>query len=196
MSVSSLISQFSKASSLTESTPPQTPDSSQRGSLGRRHYSTSSIGSSRSESPVSCGTHSPRPDDTPTRHMSIGNDSTRPQKRLTSITEDKIRMFNSRCVSSTEGTDGPPRSRSKTVPSRQMSAGSNDIGRETELKVPARRQLSAPGSGSRGRSPSPFRLPGMASSGKRRREGRESSGRKGPLWCSHLIIHVMPSCIY
>lgn len=169
MSVSALISRFS---SLTDSPPPSPGINPRNSGVSRRHYSTGSAGSSRSESPASSGTHSPHLDNsgTPTRHMSAGNGSgdvgNSRARVLASITEDKIRMFNSRCEDSNKDTtDGlPPGSTPKAIASRQMSTGCV-IGREgdTALKVPARRQLSAPGLGSRGRSPSPFRLPGMAS---------------------------------
>lgn len=155
MSVSALISQFSNASTSTDS-PPQSPDIVTRGSISRRHYSTSSVGSSRSDSPSSCRSNSPQ-----NRHMSVGNDS-KPKLRLGKIAEDRIRMFNSQCQSA-ESTDGPPLSPSgKRTARRQLSAGSNE---PVGLKVPARRQLSAgnssPGLGTQ-RSTSPFRLPGLA----------------------------------
>lgn len=157
MSVSALISQFSNASTSTES-PPQSPDIAARGSVSRRHYSTSSVASSRSDSPASCRSNSPQ-----NRHFSVGNAS-KPQVRLGKIAEDRIRMFNSKCQSA-EGTDGPPLSPSSRAPRRQLSAGSNDP--SMGLKVPARRVLSAgnssPGLG-RERSTSPFRLPGLATS--------------------------------
>lgn len=161
MSVSALISQFSNASSSSTASPPRSPDITPRGSLGRRHYSASSVGSSRSESPASCGSLSPRLSGAQNRHLSIGNDS-KPQPRLSSITEDRIRMFNARCQSDKESTDsGVLQSQSsKRAASRQLSAGSNEPRKELGSKVQARRQLSA--GAERGRSPSPFRLPGMA----------------------------------
>ena len=179
MSVSALISQFSKTSSVSDS-PPHSPEVSTR---SRRHYSTSSVGSSRSESPASCDTH--RPDGAPTRHMSVGasSSSNSTKRGLTSITEDKIRMFNSRCKSNNEEcTDGPPQRGKRAGAKRQMSAGCTKSGRETEVvKVVPRRQLSAPGMETRGRSPSPFRLPGMASTGGRGRggEGEREGEREG-----------------
>ena len=66
-------------------------------------------------------------------------------------------MFDSRPRSS-EGTDGSPGI--KRGATRQMSYGGER--RETETVRVARRQLSAPGLGGKGR-PGMFRLPGMAS---------------------------------
>ena len=163
---------------MTDSPPPSPGSGSGGGdsqrigsSVNRRHYSTGSAGSSRSESPASSDAHSPHPEG---NNVAVNplSDSVTPRSRvLSSITEDRIRMFNSQCADGAkEGTDGPPCGRSsprvkRVVASRQMSAGCVD-GREGEgLKVPGpRRQLSAPVVGRPGgHSPSPFRLPGMAS---------------------------------
>lgn len=171
MSVSALISQFSNMSSSSTESPPQSPDITTRGSVSRRHYSTSSVGSSRSESPASCGSNSPRLSGAQNRHSSVGNDS-KPRTRLSSITEDRVRMFNAQCQSDKESTDsGVLRNQSsKRAASRQLSAGSNEPGKKTVLK--ARRQLSA--GAERGRSPSPFRLPGMATAAGGECQGRHT----------------------
>ena len=170
MSVSALIGQFSNMSSSSTESPPQSPDITTRGSVSRRHYSTSSVGSSRSESPASCGSHSPRLSGAQNRHSSVGNDS-KPRTRLSSITEDRIRMFNRQCQSDKESTDGGVQS-SRRAAMRQMSAGSNEPGKESMPKVRATRQLSA-GAVS-GRSPSPFRLPGMATAAGGEYQGRHT----------------------
>ena len=178
MSVSALISQFSNS---TTDSPPQSPDITARGSLSQRHYSTSSVGSSRSDSPASTGSRSPHPDVPLNRHMSAGNDA-RPQPKLGSITEDRIRMYKSQC-GSTDTTDSSPRSPStRRVATRQMSAGTNEPPRGTGLKGMGKRQLSAgscPGA-TKGRSPSPFKLPGLATAaGGECREGREREKERG-----------------
>jgi hypothetical protein len=148
MSVSALVSRFSNPGSLTDS-PPPTPT----GSTRKRESSTGSAGSSRSESPASIDSHSPHPADS-----RITEDS---RARLGSITEDKIRMFDSRSKSS-EGTDGgTPGTKRGAV--RQMSYGGRERreGENDGTRV-AQRQLSAPSLGQKGR-PGMFRLPGMAS---------------------------------
>ncbi|CAI8038209.1 Leiomodin-3, partial [Geodia barretti] len=145
MSVSALVSRFSNPGSLTDS---PTPTNSTR----KRQYSTGSAGSSRSESPASIDSHSPHPD------SRITEDS---RERLSSITEDKIRMFDSRSKSSEDTDGGAPGI--KRGAARQMSYGGRERreGENDGTRV-ARRQLSAPSLGGKGR-PGMFRLPGMAS---------------------------------
>ena len=180
MSVSALISQFNSPSSLSDS-PPQTPRSSSYS--GRRHYSTGSAGSSRSESPASTESHSPHPD---------SKNSDDPRVRLGSITEDKIRMFDSRSRSS-EGTDGgSPGIKRGAI--RQRSYGCVEGGERVEERagLKPRRQLSAPMLGERGRSPSPFRLPGMPSSSKWEKERDMGEGRRE---CFHLFFSPIFVCM-
>ena len=189
MSVSALISQFSNASTDTES-PPRSHNTTPGGSLGRRHYSTSSVGSSRSESPASCRSHSPHLDASQSQHLSVGNESS-PRVRLSSITEDRIRMFNSRCSQAAkDSTDGPPRNSSGSkAAARQLSAGSNEPGKGSGVrKELTKRQLSAGSSPVlvRGRSPSPFRLPGLAMAAG----GEYGEGRGGRLRVEEC------SCVY
>ena len=160
------------------------------GSLGRRHYSTSSVGSSRSESPTSCRSHSLHLDASQSRHLSVGNESS-PRVRLSSITEDRIRMFNSRCSQAAkDSTDGPPRNSSGSkAAARQLSAGSNEPGKGSGIrKELTKRQLSAGSSPIlvRGRSPSPFRLPGLAMAAG----GEYGKGRLRVEECSCVYMYV------
>ena len=152
MSVSSLVNRFSNSGSLGESPPPSTGT--------RRPYSTGSAGSSRSESPASTDSpQSPHPDGGSSSNRANSTDD--PRVRLGSISEDKIRMFESR---SSEG--GPVIKRGA---GRQMSSGCVEgRGREKREGLKDKRQLSAPGLGGKGRPPSLFRLPGMSGGGKSR----------------------------
>ena len=78
-------------------------------------------------------------------------------------------MFDSRAHTS-ESTDGGGSPVVKRSATRQMSSGCVEGGAKRDMGagLKARRQLSAPGLGERGRSPSPFRLPGMSSNGELR----------------------------
>lgn len=162
--VSALINRFNSPGGSPSNSPPATPRTTSS-YVGRRHYSTGSAGSSRSASPASVDSF---PD---TGTGSLAQEDER--ARLGSITENKIRMFDSRSSRSSrssEGTDGG--GRSTTVAKRGALRQTSCIGLEGErgkgagkvdgrVGLKARRQMSAPAPGQKGRTP--FCLPGMGS---------------------------------